>query len=201
MSKYSINDTTLSAISNAIKEKEGTSEAIAVSDFANRIVNLPSGGPEIKTDFITYFINNQCMVKTILKDYYNGDLDKIVSFTYFSLNNPDTFFPPNYIYVYNKDICPIYRDQQIKAGKYDSTFFRGDVLACNTLFYNNAYNTYTLYIPSTSSPVVNTFGLTYNSINNCLNMVYYSGSSAWQNNDRYIDGYDSSGHIYITQEV
>lgn len=44
MSKYVINDTTLSAIGNAIKTKKGDSTPILVSDFATEIANLPSGG-------------------------------------------------------------------------------------------------------------------------------------------------------------
>lgn len=44
MSKYSIDSTTLTAIGDAIRTKEGTSAAIPVSDFATRITNIPSGG-------------------------------------------------------------------------------------------------------------------------------------------------------------
>ena len=46
MSKYAINDTTLTAIGDAIREKEGSMAAIPVADFANRIISLPTGGGE-----------------------------------------------------------------------------------------------------------------------------------------------------------
>lgn len=44
MSKYVINDTTLTAIGDAVREKGGTSALIPVSGLANAIINLPSGG-------------------------------------------------------------------------------------------------------------------------------------------------------------
>ena len=44
MSKYVINDTTLTAIGDAVREKGGTSELIPVSGLADAIINLPSGG-------------------------------------------------------------------------------------------------------------------------------------------------------------
>lgn len=44
MSKYAIEDTTLTAIGNAIREKEGSTEPILVSDFASRIAEIETGG-------------------------------------------------------------------------------------------------------------------------------------------------------------
>lgn len=44
MSKYSINDTTLTGIANAIRAKDGTANPIAVSDFATRISAIQTGG-------------------------------------------------------------------------------------------------------------------------------------------------------------
>ena len=44
MSKYVINDTTLTAIGDAVREKGGTTELIPVSGLADAIINLPSGG-------------------------------------------------------------------------------------------------------------------------------------------------------------
>lgn len=44
MSKLFIEDTTLTAIGNAIRTKEGTTEPIPTVDMAERIANLPSGG-------------------------------------------------------------------------------------------------------------------------------------------------------------
>lgn len=43
MSKYSIEDTTLTSIGNAIRTKEGTSDPIAVTDLATRIAALSGG--------------------------------------------------------------------------------------------------------------------------------------------------------------
>lgn len=43
MSKYAINDTTLTAIADSIRAKGGTSDPIQVSNFASAIANLPSG--------------------------------------------------------------------------------------------------------------------------------------------------------------
>lgn len=44
MSKYVINDTTLTAIGDAVRSKSGTSDLIPVSGLADAITNLPSGG-------------------------------------------------------------------------------------------------------------------------------------------------------------
>ena len=42
--KYAIEDTTLTAIGNAVRAKGETTELIKVSDLADAIINLPSGG-------------------------------------------------------------------------------------------------------------------------------------------------------------
>lgn len=44
MSKYVIEDTTLVSIGNAIREKDGTTDKILVSELANKIKNIPQGG-------------------------------------------------------------------------------------------------------------------------------------------------------------
>jgi hypothetical protein len=44
MAKVFIEESTLTAIGDAIRGKEGTSELIPVTDMSNRITNLPSGG-------------------------------------------------------------------------------------------------------------------------------------------------------------
>ena len=44
MSKYAINDTTLTAIGDAIREKEGSIEPIPVAAFAERIAAISGGG-------------------------------------------------------------------------------------------------------------------------------------------------------------
>lgn len=44
MSKYSINDTTLTAIADSIRSKAGTSDPIQVSGFADAIAAIPTGG-------------------------------------------------------------------------------------------------------------------------------------------------------------
>lgn len=47
MAKVFIEETTLSSIGDAIREKGGTSELISPLDMANAITNLPSGGSEL----------------------------------------------------------------------------------------------------------------------------------------------------------
>ena len=44
MSKYVIEDTTLIAIGDAIREKDGSTEQILVSELANKIKDIPQGG-------------------------------------------------------------------------------------------------------------------------------------------------------------
>lgn len=55
MAEYLIKDTTLSDIADAIRAKDGTTDAIPVSDFASRISAIESGGG-VNTISIT-FIN------------------------------------------------------------------------------------------------------------------------------------------------
>lgn len=44
MSKYVIENTTLTAIGDAIRDKAGTTELIKVSELADAITNIPTGG-------------------------------------------------------------------------------------------------------------------------------------------------------------
>ena len=44
MSKYVIDDSTLSAIGDAVREKDGTTDKILVSDLATRILAIEGGG-------------------------------------------------------------------------------------------------------------------------------------------------------------
>ena len=46
MAKYFIQDTTLTGIADAIRSKEGSTDSIAVSDFASRIEAIQAGGDE-----------------------------------------------------------------------------------------------------------------------------------------------------------
>lgn len=53
MSKYVINDSTLVAIGDAVREKDGTTAPIVVSDLATRIKAIPSGGEELPEEAFT----------------------------------------------------------------------------------------------------------------------------------------------------
>lgn len=48
MAKIFIEETTLTAIANAIREKEGTTELVPVNDMATRIKAIEAGGGEIE---------------------------------------------------------------------------------------------------------------------------------------------------------
>lgn len=65
MSKYAINDTTLTAIADSIRAKGGTSDPIQVSNFADAIANLPSGGGDFTAEDFTFSGN--------LSDFNSGD--------------------------------------------------------------------------------------------------------------------------------
>lgn len=54
MSKVFIEEETLIGIGNAIREKSGTTDLIATTDMATAISNLPSGGGDIKMEYISY---------------------------------------------------------------------------------------------------------------------------------------------------
>lgn len=65
MSKYAINDTTLTAIADSIRAKGGTSDPIQVSNFASAIANLPSGGGDFTAEDFTFSGD--------LSDFNSGD--------------------------------------------------------------------------------------------------------------------------------
>lgn len=87
MSKYVINDTTLSAIGNAIKTKKGDSTPILVSNFATEIANLPSGGSSsqvvTRIPSSTSSLNNSNIQNVIAADLGStseSDFQKVQSF-------------------------------------------------------------------------------------------------------------------------
>ena len=53
MSQFIINDSTLTAIANAIRTKKGTSSPIAVSDFATEIASISGGGGAFANGTVT----------------------------------------------------------------------------------------------------------------------------------------------------
>lgn len=55
--KYVINDTTLTAIGDAVRGKAGTSELIPVSELADAITNLPSGGGSIDNSILNSVVD------------------------------------------------------------------------------------------------------------------------------------------------
>ena len=61
MDKYVINHSTLVSIGDAVREKEGTTENILVSDLANRIKILPTGGYELPDEALV--ITGDCQYK------------------------------------------------------------------------------------------------------------------------------------------
>lgn len=60
MSKYVINDSTLVAIGDAVREKEGTTEDILVSDLANRISALEIGGGGAELPEEAFIVTGDC---------------------------------------------------------------------------------------------------------------------------------------------
>lgn len=204
MSKYSINDTTLSAIGNAIKTKEGTNEPILVSDFANRITNL-SGGSNIESIYLRYDTYRKAMVANVLKDYCSEDIEKIVSFVYFSYYNKDLSYPPDYIYCYQKDNnFPIFENQLISPEQNSTNYYRGKVLGFNSFQYRPSYSNYELYnMQGRTTPLDNGMGLIYNTKENRFDIGWYYGGYWRINTDSYLDAAwgDGQGYIYLTQEV
>ncbi len=53
MAKYSIEDSTLVGIADAIRAKEGTTDAIPVSSFASRVNAIGGGGVSLKIAYIS----------------------------------------------------------------------------------------------------------------------------------------------------
>ena len=53
MGKVFIEESTLTAIGDAIRGKEGSTELVPVTDMATRITSLPSGGGELPEEAFT----------------------------------------------------------------------------------------------------------------------------------------------------
>lgn len=90
MSKYAINDTTLTAIADSIRAKGGTSDPIQVSNFASAIANLPSGGglnTTIEGGDCSYFFARSSWFADLLQDYH-FTFNNPTSISYMFENNP-----------------------------------------------------------------------------------------------------------------
>lgn len=82
MSKVSINESTLTAIGNAIRKKAGTTELIAPLDMGAAIANLPSGGGEVEPVVLTGRQDYGCagpIASTYVKLYGNTITTKDIS--------------------------------------------------------------------------------------------------------------------------
>lgn len=90
MSKYAINDTTLTAIADSIRAKGGTSDPIQVSNFADAIANLPSGGSlntTVEGGDCSYFFARSSWFADLLQDYH-FTFNNPTSISYMFENNP-----------------------------------------------------------------------------------------------------------------
>lgn len=57
MAEYLIQDSTLTSIANAIREKTGSTDAIATTEFAEAIIGIQSGGGvQLEGDFLKYVV-------------------------------------------------------------------------------------------------------------------------------------------------
>lgn len=152
MSKYSIEDTTLTGIGDAIRTKEGTSNPIAVTDFATKILSLSTGGAGLDTEnhnFIT--ISNAPYDRytteyfwTSWKDYVNSIDDIEVLVVYYNsaayvycrnfLADPDEYGRIPYAHMFyssNQNKVTLYTDNLAKyCIRFDDGGFR--------LFFNAA---------------------------------------------------------------
>lgn len=69
MSKVFIEESTLTAIGDAIRGKNGTIDMIAPLDMATAIINLPSGGEDYTVGVAVYKATNSYATKMSLSDY------------------------------------------------------------------------------------------------------------------------------------
>lgn len=75
MSKYVIEDTTLTAIGDAIRSKDGTTEPILVSDFASKIAAITTGGgsgssePSLGIKVTTLYENKSVSTGSVPRTY------------------------------------------------------------------------------------------------------------------------------------
>lgn len=112
MAKYSIEDTTLTGIADAIREKTGGSEEIKVEDMAGKIGEISGGSGAVETCTVTIDVSlwhdspstftytlNQQIVSDQFEHGYSGqrtftvDKNTIVTFTGAQL---EAGAPPNY---------------------------------------------------------------------------------------------------------
>lgn len=155
MSKYVINDSTLVAIGDAVREKDGTTAPIVVSDLANRIKAIPSGGEELPEEAFTVtgvanyrFSNNGW--NWFIRDYGNRiKTENITSSTYMFSNSDELEEIPFEIYIGNNNsytnFC--YYCEKLKAApvikKQEGTTITGSSLNIGS-FFENCYEMRTI---------------------------------------------------------
>lgn len=87
MAEYLIQDTTLTAIANAVRSKTGKSESIKVSDLADKINGITSGGAA-NTDIEDALIDG-----SIGGVYRNDRVTKISNSCFYRSNVTEVYFP------------------------------------------------------------------------------------------------------------
>ena len=81
MAKYSIEDTTLTNIANAIRSKTGSSDGIKVEDYEESIMSIESGGSNIETCNVT-IINNLIEPVDFFYVRYSNNVESYVGCAY-----------------------------------------------------------------------------------------------------------------------
>lgn len=183
MSKYVIDDTTLSAIGNAIKTKKGDNTAITVSNFATEIANLSAGS---SSSFTTTLLSDTSTVWQ--NDYRNTSLENIIQG---NIDKIQSLFIKSKVFIlsYTKDRHYQYLVENIGTTSIsgDGTYLTGDILYCQPGYTDQTpylytgtigSNSYGLYIPNDDTTKVYESYYTFGSPNRIVLKTFQRDGSS-----------------------
>lgn len=169
MADYIIQDTTLTGIANAIREKDGTSEPILTEDMPTRILAIPSGGGGITPEYTeTKILNNQSLGTTITftEDYHNYQMLKVVLYNSSTRNYESQFVLPEGI-----DKSILYSGNKINFNMLESSLYSNQYVAYTAGSGGTPSLTWTRY-NSRNVFVYEVYGMTFTNVTLTKTVIY-----------------------------
>ena len=167
MAKYVIEDTTLTNIASAIREKTGKSDLLLPSQMPSEIQSISSGGEDFEINDASYLFYNGARINIL-----NDLLSRIKSPKSFNYCFYESF---NSIEQETLDLstidmsnCPTFRYMFYNTNYTSSVILKNIVLPNNLKSATNCYNMfYGIYLPS-----LDLSGIIFQNIVNATNMFY-----------------------------
>ena len=219
MSKYAINDTTLTAIADSIRAKGGTSDPIQVSNFASAIANLPTGGGDITAEDLAFTGN-------LGTRFCSGQIGRLILNNYKDLMTFTDITGGQQIFgdTDKQDLSSLTINADTSSGlNFQALFQNSDIIALPKLVGKIANNSYTQYpfgnmsyireilssvyegLDTSLLDAAQTFGL-YNGFQNMYSLKKYPEGlvnkfKAYSTNNMYAGYYSLFSYDYVLEEV